>query len=240
MKTFFENNYSFIPKLRIILLLLVVVGVCGLSFIWRVTPLDGLIETEKILSSGRLFKSSIWDCLAVIVVYTIGGLISFPIVVLIPATATVFGITGGFTYSLIALLVNAIVLYFMGYKLNDRSFEIFEKERIIRISQKLSKHSFTTIVVLRLLPAAPYTLVNLLAGAFKIPFVKYALGTIIGIAPSVLIMTLIGGQFKKILTNPVSQNILIALVLSAVMFILIIKIWRQFSVVRNKNDVTLN
>ena len=240
MKTFFKNDYSSIPKLRIILLLLVVVGVCGLSFIWRFTPLGGLIETEKILSSGRLFESSIWDCLAVIVVYTIGGLISFPIVVLIPATATVFGVTDGFTYSLIALFVNATVLYFMGYYFNNKTFEILKEKRIGRVSQKLSKHSFMTIVILRLLPAAPYTLVNLLAGAFKIPFVKYALGTIIGIAPSVIIMTLIGGQFKKVSINLVPQNILIVLVLSAVVFMLFIKLWKQFSFARNKNDVTLN
>ena len=234
MKTFFGNDYSFIPNLRIILLVLVIIGICGLSFIWRFTPLGGLLETEKILSSGRLFESIIWDCLAVIVVYTIGGLISFPIVVLIPATSTVFGVTAGFTYSLIALFVNATVLYFMGYYFNNQTFEILKDKKVGRVSQKLSEHSFMTIVILRLLPAAPYTLVNLLAGAFKIPFVKYTLGTIIGIAPSVLIMTLIGGQFKKASINLVSQNILIVLVLSAVVFMLFIKLWKQFSFARNK------
>jgi uncharacterized membrane protein YdjX (TVP38/TMEM64 family) len=240
VKTFFENDDSSKPKLSIILLLLVVVGVCGLSFLWRFTPLGGLIETEKILSSGRLFESSIWDCLSVIIAYTVAGLISFPIVVLIPATATVFGVTDGFTYSLIALFVNATVLYFMGYNFNNKTFEILDKKRIGWVSQKLSKHSFMTVVILRLLPAAPYTLVNLLAGAFKVPFVKYALGTIIGIAPSVLIMTLAGGQLKKAVINLVSQNILIAFVLSAVMFMLFIKLWKQFSFSRNKNDVTLS
>ena len=234
MKNFFGNDYLSITKLRIILLLLVVVGVCGLSFIWRFTPLVGLIETEKILSSGRLFESSIWDCLAVIVVYTIGGIISFPIVVLIPATATVFGVTDGFTYSLVALFVNATVLYFMGYYFNNKTFEILGKKKIGRVSQKLSKHSFMTIVILRLLPAAPYTLVNLLAGAFKIPFVKYALGTIIGIAPSVIIMTLIGCQFKKALINLVPQNILILLMLTAVLIMLFVMLWKQFNYGRNK------
>jgi uncharacterized membrane protein YdjX (TVP38/TMEM64 family) len=202
-------------------------SIVALSLAWRFTPLADLVETERILTSSRLFDSPVWDCLAVIAVYTVGGLISFPIVVLIPATAVVFGPLHGFCYSLLALIVNAVVLYVLGYAFNRKAFKVLRNQRLQNIKQKLARHSFLTIVLLRLMPAAPYTVVNLLAGAFHIPFIEYAAGTLIGIIPSVIIMTAVGDQFKNLVTGNASPGMVIASIAVCVAAVPVVLGWRH-------------
>jgi phospholipase D1/2 len=45
------------------------------------------------------------------------------------------------------------------------------------------------VAAIRLVPIAPFTLVNLIAGASKIRFADYLLGTVIGMAPGLVLMS---------------------------------------------------
>jgi uncharacterized membrane protein YdjX (TVP38/TMEM64 family) len=59
-----------------------------------------------------------------------------------------------------------------------------------------------TVTAIRLIPAAPYTLVNLAAGALKIPPLEYTIGTALGLAPGILVMSLLGGTIVGIIAHP--------------------------------------
>jgi len=216
------------PKIRLVCWGLVLSSFIVLSLIWHFTSLDQLIDTEAVITSSRLFHSRIWDCLAVIAVYTLLGLISFPIVVLIPATAAVFGVVNGFFYSMLALAANAAVLYSLGFYFSRKTLKMINPEQTKHIHKKLSRHSFLSIMILRLLPAAPYTVVNLLAGAFRIPFFKYTAGTIVGIAPSVIIMTTVGHRLNEILMNTFSHKTLIIAAGIGVLLIILYLLFYQF------------
>jgi uncharacterized membrane protein YdjX (TVP38/TMEM64 family) len=155
--------------------------------------------------------------------------------VLIPATAVVFGPLQGFCYSLLALLVNAVVLYVLGYAFNRKAFKVLRNQRLKSIKQKLARHSFLTIVLLRLMPAAPYTVVNLLAGAFHIPFIEYAAGTLIGITPSVIIMTAVGEQFTNLLTGNASPDMVVVSIAVCVAAVPAVLCWRQIRGMQTKD-----
>jgi uncharacterized membrane protein YdjX (TVP38/TMEM64 family) len=51
-------------------------------------------------------------------------------------------------------------------------------------------------------PVAPYTVVNLAAGASHIGFRDFALGTLLGIAPGTLALTVLAGQIRATWANP--------------------------------------
>ena len=61
----------------------------------------------------------------------------------------------------------------------------------------------------RLLPIAPFTLVNLAAGASGIRFVDFLVGTLIGMLPGLVLLSVMGDRIIRILAEPSVGDILI-------------------------------
>jgi uncharacterized membrane protein YdjX (TVP38/TMEM64 family) len=66
----------------------------------------------------------------------------------------------------------------------------------------LSRQSFATLSLVRLLPIAPYSLVNMVAGASHVPFRMFLAATLVGMSPGVLAITIFSNQLKSSLTDP--------------------------------------
>jgi len=66
---------------------------------------------------------------------------------------------------------------------------------------------------------APFTLVNLAAGALKIAPLEYAVGTALGLAPGILLMSLLGSTIVGIIKDPTFGGVafLIGLLLGAIL-----------------------
>ena len=74
--------------------------------------------------------------------------------------------------------------------------------RLNRVRRGVVQRGVLAVAAIRLVPIAPFTLVNLVAGASKIPFADYLLGTIIGMAPGLILMSALGYQIWSIITEP--------------------------------------
>ena len=53
-----------------------------------------------------------------------------------------------------------------------------------------------------MLPVAPYSVVNLAAGAARVPFRDFVLGSVIGISPGVIGITLFEDQLEQMIRSP--------------------------------------
>jgi uncharacterized membrane protein YdjX (TVP38/TMEM64 family) len=71
-----------------------------------------------------------------------------------------------------------------------------------RIQKSLEGRGIITVTTIRLIPAAPYTLVNLAAGALRVPLLEYTIGTALGLAPGLVVMSLLGGTIVGIIAHP--------------------------------------
>ena len=83
-----------------------------------------------------------------------------------------------------------------------------------RVQQAVDGAGLGTVVVVRAVPALPYTLVNLCAGAFRVPFGTYLLGTTLGMSPGILAFALLGERVVEALTHPSPRSV--GLVIGAV------------------------
>ena len=79
--------------------------------------------------------------------------------------------------------------------------------RLHRVRRSIAERGVLAVAAIRLVPIAPFTLVNLVAGASKIPFVDYLFGTIIGMAPGLILMSALGHQLWSIVSEPTLTNI---------------------------------
>lgn len=173
----------------------------GLAAIWTLTPLSAIAEVEnweRMLSAIR----GPWEVLAVLVVFVLSGLVAFPVVVLIAGTTAVFGVWPGILYAGLGAMASALTTYSIGWWLGQRRLRHYFGPRVNRIKQSFEGRGIVTVTAIRLIPAAPYTLVNLAAGALKIPPMEYTIGTALGLAPGILLMSLLGSTIVGIIAHP--------------------------------------
>lgn len=134
-----------------------------------------------------------------LLLYVVGSLVAFPLSLLVAATGLIFGSVWGFGYALIGTLLAAVVTYVAGWMLGRDTIRRYGGKSLTRLSERLARRGVTTMVLVSLLPIAPFTLTSMAAGAFHIRFRDYLLGTLIGITPGLLVMTVIGSQLASLL-----------------------------------------
>jgi uncharacterized membrane protein YdjX (TVP38/TMEM64 family) len=69
------------------------------------------------------------------------------------------------------------------------------------MEREVRHHPFTSMLTLRLIPAAPLVLVNLAAGFVRMPLAPYALATVIGVMPSTFLYASVGAGLEDLFTS---------------------------------------
>jgi uncharacterized membrane protein YdjX (TVP38/TMEM64 family) len=88
--------------------------------------------------------------------------------------------------------------------------------RWARVEQQISQSGVLAIATLRLLPVAPFTIVNVISGAFQVPFRHYILGSLLGLTPGILLINLFAHQIEDAVRNPGAGSFILLTVLAIV------------------------
>jgi uncharacterized membrane protein YdjX (TVP38/TMEM64 family) len=75
------------------------------------------------------------------------------------------------------------------------------------------------VTAVRLVPIAPYSLVNLAAGAARVPFRDFFYGTLLGMSPGVVGITFFTEQLEQLIRSPNALNV--AVLMGTVFFMLL-------------------
>ncbi|MDY0039251.1 MAG: TVP38/TMEM64 family protein [Desulforhabdus sp.] len=191
----------------------------GLAAAWQWTPLKEWLDLRLLTSMAVSLREHPMAPLIIIGIYVTGGLLSFPATILIVATAITFGPLTGFIYTLSGCVMSAVCTYAVGHVLGRAAVQRFAGKRLNQINQQLSDRGLLTVLVIRLAPVAPFSVVNMAAGASQIKFKDFTVGTIIGMAPGLFAITLFGDRLENAIRHPGPKSLalaagLIALILS--------------------------
>ena len=77
------------------------------------------------------------------------------------------------------------------------------------------------MALLRVVPIAPFTVVNLMAGATRISLADFVLGTVAGMGPGILAMVLFTGGLENALRHPGEVSVVLALAAATAALLLI-------------------
>jgi phospholipase D1/2 len=181
---------------------------------WKWTPLADEIDIRKI--AGWLFSLRNNPARSLIILggYIVGSLLLIPITALILATALVFGPLLGSAYSFAGCLLGAAVTYAVGYFLGRDFVRQITGSKWHRVEEKIGRAGIAAVTTMRLLPVAPFTIVNIISGAFQVTLWHYFLGTMLGMAPGIVVINLFAHQFESAVRDPGvgTYTVLIALV----------------------------
>jgi uncharacterized membrane protein YdjX (TVP38/TMEM64 family) len=196
---------------RVASLLSAALAVVALTLAWRFTPLATLADPRSMQNWLEAAAQSPQAPVVVVGAFVIGGLVAFPVTLLIAVTAAVFGPWLGFAYAASGALASALVTYALGAKLGRRLLEDALGPRLHRVRRSLLRRGVLAIAAVRLVPIAPFTLVNLVAGASRIPLTHYLAGTALGMAPGMIVLAALGVQILTVLTEPTITNVVLFL-----------------------------
>jgi len=186
--------------------------IVALMLAWRFTPLASLARPDTMRQWLAAIAQAPAAPLLVIAAFVGGGLMVFPVVVLIAATAAAFGPWLGFAYAFAGALASAIVTYAVGAAIGREALESVLGARLERVRRAVVERGVFAVAAIRLVPIAPFTLVNMAAGASKVRFADYLIGTAIGMAPGITTMSALGYQIWSIVTKPTLLNVAIFLI----------------------------
>ena len=152
-------------------------------------------------------QSSPWAVLIVISVYVLLALTGFPQILMIGATVVAFGPVNGAVYAWIATLTSAVFTFGLGRFFGGDSVVRYGGERAAGLISFVSRHGILASGLVRVVPSAPFIVINAAAGAAHIPLWKYLIGTGAGIMPKIgLVATLHAVAFTDAeLTNGIND-----------------------------------
>ena len=192
--------------------------------IWTVTR-GGKIDLRQILSYT---PENPWlAAAAMAALYAVKSLsVVFPLLVLYVAAGVLFPIPAAIAVNLTGLLICVTLPYcigrFSGRDLADRLQERYPK--IARLESLKRDNEFFFSFFLRVINLLPGDVVSMVLGATRVPYGRYASGSLLGLLPTMLAATFMG---ESILT-PFSPVFLLSagatVLISAVSFI----VWRKW------------
>jgi uncharacterized membrane protein YdjX (TVP38/TMEM64 family) len=178
------------------------VALIALAASWRLTPLGDWLSTERLSQWLSLFETPWIRFLTLLGVIVVTSLAMMPLSILVVAAAILLGPWQGFACSMIGALVSGAIGFLAGQALGGQILERYDDSQVHRLSKRLSERGVLAVAVVRLLPVAPYTAVNLVAGASHLDLWRFLLGSAIGTLPGIAGLTLFSGSLMKAITEP--------------------------------------
>ncbi|MBC7907276.1 MAG: VTT domain-containing protein, partial [Rhodospirillaceae bacterium] len=193
--------------------------------LWRWAPFSVWAVVWPWVQGLLALRSQSGISLMVIGGFLLAGLLRLPVSLAVLGTAALMGPWPGFLNSLLGVLSSAALLYGFGHVLGRAKVRRLAGWKVNRVHRALARHGILAILLLRLMPVAGFSVINLVAGASAVGFRDFMVGTIIGVAPGILAMSVLGDRLLAVLRTPSVENI------SVLVFATALVIAAQFLVV---------
>jgi uncharacterized membrane protein YdjX (TVP38/TMEM64 family) len=144
-----------------------------------------------------------------IAIYVVGTVLFFPGLALSIAGAVLFDLFEATLYTWIGATLGATLAFLLARLLGRDFFAQILAGRLQTLDERLSRHGFFNLLILRLVPLIPFNAINFGAGLTSIRLRDYVLATAIGILPGTFIYQYFFSRVGE--ANPFDPQLLAAL-----------------------------
>lgn len=172
-------------------------GGVGTVFLFA-APLLGLnseAAVEQWLGAAR----GVWALPVAVSAFAILAFVGVPQFVLIAAAVVAFGPWAGLAYSWIGTMVSSSIGFWLGRAFGGRLIRDVGGEGVARFMKLIRRNGFMASLIVRLVPAAPFIVVNMAAGVALMRFRDFLGGTAIGIIPKIALTAFAGNSMVQII-----------------------------------------
>lgn len=202
-----EDNRT-VGRRRLVKFLVVIVVLLLLGAAWRWTPLRDWLHPGRLAGMIDSILPPWWRSTVVI-----GGI--------------VFSGWSAFIYLLAGSLLSASFAFLAGRHLGRGFLVQYGDSRLGHLSRRLAENGILAVAVLRLVPVAPFTIFNLVAGSSHLSFRQFMLGSLLGMAPGLGAITFFSDSLWQTLLSPSLEEVVLTVLfgLGLIGFVWLAKNW---------------
>ena len=166
-----------------------------------------------------------------ILICTIRGLIFIPCGLLSALGGLLFGPALGTLYTLVGLTAGSVITFYLARVLGKSWAQRVLGHRYDRYEGYISRDSFYSIFLMRIVPVLPFDAVSCIAGISRAGAGKYILGTLAGSLPGVFIYVYFGDSIGSLSIRRVafSAAIIAAFAVLPFLFRYLMKLVRKYA-----------
>lgn len=120
------------------------------------------------------------------------------------ASGLLFGVAIGTCVAIAGATLGGVVAFLIARRAGGDAVARAAGPRVARLTQRLERRAFRSVVLLRLAPGLPTTILNYAVGLTRVPLRTFALATAVGGAPRIFVYVAVGGA----LANGISTALL--------------------------------
>ena len=192
------------PGVKIVASLVAVFLVMGCA--WRFTPLASVVTPDRVIGFFDEFSRYWWAPLLVLAAYTPASFVMFPRPLITMAAVVAFGPWEGLSYAMAGVVLAAVAGYAVGRTVHRDTVRRLAGPQLNRLSAVLPRRGIVAVMLVRLVPIAPYAVVNMVMGAMRIRLRHFVAGTFLGMLPGGLAATVLSEQVATALRDPSLLN----------------------------------
>lgn len=183
--------------------------VLAVALLWTATPLREYVNAEHLRAAAETVRGSEWSVLLVLLAYLGASPSFFPITILNMIVAIMFAPAQAFALALLGSMLNAGLSYLFGWWIGRAWLRRFMGPRLARFSRRLGRHGIPVVIGMMVTPLGPFTLVNMVCGASHIRLLHHQLGVVIGLAPPLAFLVILGDSLWRLIEHPTPVNMLL-------------------------------
>ena len=194
---------------RLAWLALALLLVIALTIAWSWSPLREVLNAATVAQTLRRYGQGVGPGLA-IAAFALALTAAVPLTFLTLVVLLAFDPWTGFAVALTGALMGAGLSYGLGAWLGRQAVQQLAGTRVHALSARLAEHGLLAVIAVRMVPVAPFAVVNMVAGSSHIKLRDLLLGTAIGMTPGTLLMMVFTDQIVRALTQPSRDTLLLA------------------------------
>lgn len=202
---------------RLIMFISVIIGLLLLAAAWRWTPLQAWIAPERLSNALASIASPEMRTLVAVSGIVLASMLMVPLTLLAVVAGIVFGGWQAFFYVLAGAMLSALSGFGLGQMLGHSVLRRLDSSKISDISKRIAQRGTVAVVILRLLPVAPFAIFNLMAGASHVRLRQFLVGSLLGLMPGVGAITLFSSNLWAAITNPSWLNLGVVVLLGIIL-----------------------
>jgi uncharacterized membrane protein YdjX (TVP38/TMEM64 family) len=188
-------------------------GGVGLVFLFG-APLMGL-SGEQTVEQWLTAAHGPWALPVAVLAFAVLAFVGVPQIMLIAAAVVAFGPVTGFAYSWIGTMASAMVGFYLGRAAGAKTLERFSGAGVRRFMDHVGKNGFLASFIVRLVPSAPFIVVNMAAGVTPMRVVDFTLGTALGIVPKIVLTAFAGNSIVRLMKGQIGKDALWLVLIAA-------------------------
>ena len=192
-----------LPRRRMAIALgALVAAAIALALIWTHTPLKDYVTRDNAMRISNAVTGLWWAPIVVVLAYTPASFIMFPRWIITMTAVLAFGASKGFALAFAGVIIAGIATFTPGRLVDRETVRRLAGQRLRPLTRFMEARGVIAVTLVRLVPLAPFPVVNLVMGAMRVKLWQFVVGTFLGMLPGMLAAAVLSDQLAAALEDP--------------------------------------